>query len=114
MKTTIESLYTHFESCKYRFGNDILIPAARCNEFIELCRKQHIAILGIEGFSMNDGQMRVPNLDEIADFSSAYSNGEWQEYVDATALSAKRFIAAMDTQGVSDGYSFVLKEKNAT
>ena len=114
MKTTIESLYTHFENRDYRFGNDILIPLAYCNEFIELCRKQHIAILGLEGFSVKDGQKRVPNLDEIADFSSIRSNGKWQEFVDTTTLSAKRFIRAMDSQGVSDGYSFILKVDNTT
>ena len=54
----------------------------------------------------------MPILDEIADFSTITINDDWQQFINETTLAASRFIKAMDTQGNSNVYSFVLIVEN--
>jgi hypothetical protein len=57
--------------------------------FIETCRRSNTHILGIERFVRVGGQRR-PDLDGIADFSSAFESGQGGSSIE----SAQGFIAS--------------------
>ncbi len=58
--------------------------------FIIECKKNNMAIIGIEGFIKIDKKI-LPQLEMIADFSN-YKESNWVDYVEKCAKSAQKFI----------------------
>ncbi|PSN12862.1 hypothetical protein C7293_18390 [filamentous cyanobacterium CCT1] len=71
-------------------GEELYIPSQYAISFVEDCRLQNVAVIGIEGFLITEQQI-MPLLDEIADFSSIVSS-DWQDYVSQCNAAAKNFI----------------------
>jgi hypothetical protein len=81
-------------------GDMHLVPLEHCLDFVGLCEKHSLRILGIEGFWFS-GQAIVPCEKYIADFSAA-SQSE-------TATTAKGFFCTVVDHEVL--FEFVLSEE---
>lgn len=81
-------------------GNVHLVPMEHCLDFVGLCEKHSLRILGIEGFWFS-GQAIVPCEKYIADYSAA-SQSE-------TATAAKSFFSAVVDPEVL--FEFILSEE---
>lgn len=59
-------------------GGELYFSLPKAFDFLVECQENDIAVIGIEGFLCNQGMIK-PQLDMIADYSSASASG-WQEY----------------------------------
>ena len=68
---------------------------------LELCDRNSIAIIGIDGFFLRDGDLH-PRLDQIADYSSAVADA-WDSFVRICNDSAQAFLQSLcsDSEVVS-------------
>ena len=81
-------------------GNVHLVPMEHCLDFVGLCEKHSLRILGIEGFWFS-GQAIVPCEKYIADYSTASQSD--------AAIAAKGFFSAVIDPEVL--FEFILSEE---
>jgi hypothetical protein len=88
-----ERLQQAFADVGTERGGDFYVPAAAASRYIDACVRESLAIAGVEVFRLEEGKLK-PNLNQIADFSSIFSDKEaWEILVRATVAEAHRFLA---------------------
>lgn len=86
-----EQIYARFTSNGIvTEGGEVYIPKISAAEFIELCEKNDLAVIGIEGLVYSDGNL-IPQLDLIADYSSSHSS-DWSSHKLACNSAARTFV----------------------
>ena len=83
-------------------GEELFLSLSHAVALLELCDRNSIAIIGIEGFFLRDGDLH-PRLDEIADYSSAVADA-WDSFVRICNDSAQAFLQSLcsDSEVVSE------------
>jgi hypothetical protein len=73
-------------------GGELYVAASAATTFLEACREESLAVLGIEAFTLTGEKLR-PDLDLIADFSSLiHASGAWDAIVAETVREALDFV----------------------
>jgi len=88
-------------------SNEYIVYKKYCKEFINAISEHEFAIIGIDGFSIDNADIFQPNIDEIADFSELLKTS-WKNFRKESIDSAKKFINNIISHGKSNGFSFVL------
>lgn len=85
-------------------GQELIVLKPYCVDVITECDHLNLAIIGIDGYFRSNEKI-MPNLNEIADFSSL-SRDVWIEFQKESIKAAADFITTMTSIGKSDVYGF--------
>jgi hypothetical protein len=102
-----KDLFSNFEGYSIRRGGTFYLKLSKANEFIDLCLKKKLFILGIEGFLTDGSSEILPIMDAIFDMSGL--DKETGTRVKRSAEEAKKFIAGLK-KGPNVYLEFVLKQ----
>jgi hypothetical protein len=87
---SIDELYAGFDGRLVTGGGEAYVPLNAAPEFVGLCQRNDIVVLGIEAIFVL-GDSTVPRLDMIADYSSVLDR-PWQRAVIESTSSATAFL----------------------
>ena len=90
-----ERLFEQYHQRGIVQNGELYLRAATAFDFVAQCEENDLAIIGIEGFTVENGEIR-PRLDLIGDFS-LIETFDWRQYRDACIRFAKRFICGLPT-----------------
>ena len=112
LKPTARSeLQREFAEVGTERAGEFYVPTPVASRFIDACVLHCLAIAGIEVFRVEGEKLR-PDLNQIADFSSMFSDEKlWDSVVRETAAEARRFIAQVALE-VDVRMSFTLLSKD--
>lgn len=80
------------------WGDTPLFGVSDGLELIEYCERNNIAILGIEGFEV-DNDKRIPNMDYIVDFSGLYRISR-EDFTEKSLKISRSFIQGIGNPGI--------------
>jgi len=86
-----------------------LVALENCLDHLKQLKQAETAILGIEGFVLENGK-RMPNIGAIADFSSLHS-ADWPVILRKSHVGAENFISPMIVEKSCDAFEFVVSER---
>lgn len=105
-----ELLYIKYKDSIYEAGGEIFIPLVLAKKFVDDCKFHKLAIVGIEGFSIDKSGIK-PLLDYIADYSEVESSEGWEKKVEECHNLSNQFIA--DIKSVENCFlNFVLSDED--
>lgn len=86
-----KNLYNKYKNSIYEAGGEMFIPLSLAESFIDDCRANNIAIIGIECFSIDKAGIK-PLLDYIADYSKIKVLNVWGKKVEECYRLSVQFI----------------------
>jgi hypothetical protein len=89
-------LFETFADRAVRFGSEFYFSKAPAIEFIEACDENDFAVIGIEGFRINETMIQ-PDMGLIADYSEHLRDGNWPEMRRLNNAAARRFLEDVDS-----------------
>jgi len=82
-----------------RVGGELYLLLPVAFEFLETCRDNNLAVIGIEGF-LYEGGLIHPQMDLIADFSSPHGASSWTVFRESCHEACLRFLALVPKDGL--------------
>ena len=85
-----------FSNVGRRRSTEFYLPVSAAHAYVDACAKESLAILGAEGVRL-EGSTTVPDLTQMADFSSAFSTSDakWRVVVDQCARWTHDFLTEL-------------------
>jgi hypothetical protein len=84
-----KEIYAKFQEVGISRGGELYLQPRHALDFIRACQENNIAVIGIEGFIYENGQL-APQLDMIADYSSG-NETSWNDYKNTRNNSSEHF-----------------------
>ena len=91
--TTASKLLQQMRGRGFESGGDVYLPPAAALDFAHICRRESLAIAGIEGFERIGGKLR-PRLDLITDWSGVHA-ADWPARVRECLDNSLSFITSL-------------------
>ena len=88
-------------------GGELYLPVSQAFKFLEDCQHSNFAVIGIEGFTIQNEEI-IPHLDVIADFSSVVSS-DWKTYQATCNKAAQNFLKEMSKDERTILFNFVVQ-----
>ncbi|MCZ8049795.1 MAG: hypothetical protein GPI90_20905 [Microcystis aeruginosa K13-05] len=105
-----QQLFDLYSSYGFTQGGELYLPISHSLKFLQDCQQNELAIIGIEGFIYEEGEIS-PQLDLIADFSSI-SASDWQNYQNICNSAAKNFLLGVNIKDKSMVFNFVILSRS--
>lgn len=86
----MNTILERFRQRGFESGGELYLSPAEARDLLAALREGDFAILGVEAVHLENGKI-VPQLDQIADFSSL-STREWRDHVQASSKAAAAFL----------------------
>jgi hypothetical protein len=104
-------LLKRFQSRGFKVGQELAIYPKYLHAFLDDSDRADLAIIGIEGINKLHNGLVVPCVEEIVDFSSI-SADTWESYREKCKQASENMIEKIQSEGKSQGYTFVLFNKD--
>lgn len=91
---TKDLIYKQFSNLGINQGGDLYLDQPHSLQFIETCRRNGLAVIGIEAFTNREGSL-TPQMDRIADFSTLKAES-WDQFCEKCYEASLSFLQKMN------------------